>query len=1251
MTVECNLTKFNHYSFGSQATITADLSIYDLRDRTMVQLEEMVVSSFSSAKPKDDYELYLHTVMDLDPEYEIVVMERQSNNLRNHIRESCDRVARFYLKIPASKPSLDTPPDSPRGDSASSFPEYVPGLIKRDMEDFILKSPYFHSLDLVRSPSMMELSHTEPLKFSRAFQSIVDHAHMIHSFRTHLCRIIQQISHRFPRMDVLDLTLAAWTLTENILDGLHDTFSSYRLTASHQPPNLLDRCQGLNKNKKVSFSDLDFDAAEGMDIDACVGSFDLVVISTEIFSKFRASEAVIIQKIRQMMRKRAFLIAVDAPPVSLIEDRIDLGEGLLTHSASSSGSGRNFDPYQSFNSSIFLPAAESSTQYFAPGVSITIRQASDEVLTLTNSGSRESLIVVGHPSKYTSFGFGIDEFEEKYGISLNWEIWPYCELQDIPPSVASVATVVVVLTDLTSQVCTNMRDADLDSLRSLMQPGKTILWVTWDAEGNPDTAASLGLTRTLKAENPNLILQVLNFCDTCSPEADIILNRLMLLLQYRDHFHKADKLRESMLFSFEPEIHLDGRRQIVPRVLPHEPAIERLNSIRREVSKTYNSLETCLRIGSAQDNDGVARFEVQHSRDPTAGLQWEPTARCIDVEYTSLYPVSTGHCNLHLSIGLLRDSGRPVAALTPHLSSKVPALWSIDLPEHIDRKLLAEWLASMISAADVAGRASPGDVVLVEPSMVFLHAMRKILGLMGGFTLGFLTTDWEISKIDSQAKYVHPLSSGRDMMRLIPRTRPTVVNCLAEGDHLSKLILSHASHFEYRRLPQLSTGVHTQKAPRTRFALAELLHHCIVEIGTRSEVHEANFVTPVKLHGTSEPRTPFAIVDWKTERCVPVPVKALVEPRLLKRNRTYILFGMTRDFGQSICRLFIQHGARNIVVASRSKANTSANWITELNAEGANIQARQCDVTDLESVEALSRSLDDVGGIVNGAMVLDDRIFAQMDIETWARVMRPKALGSSNLDAVFDQKDLDFFIMTSSFAAIGGHAGQSNYAAANMFMNGLAANRRRRGLVGSVLNIGVIYGIGLLAREERQQVYQSLEREGYPPISERDIHHMFLEAIVAGRPVRGQIIDLTTGLARYRVNDPNPLHWHRDARFCHFTVDEEAEEDTGLQQHGGGAVGNLKELVGSADSVEAVSALLTEHLCVNLRAILQLAEGGVSADSHIIELGVDSLMAVEIRNWFYKKVGSDVPVLKILQPQSISECKSCVGLVPMLPLH
>jgi hypothetical protein len=202
-------------------------------------------------------------------------------------------------------------------------------------------------------------------------------------------------------------------------------------------------------------------------------------------------------------------------------------------------------------------------------------------------------------------------------------------------------------------------------------------------------------------------------------------------------------------------------------------------------------------------------------------------------------------------------------------------------------------------------------------------------------------------------------------------------------------------------------------------------------------------------------------------------------------------------------------------------------------------------------------------------------------------------------------------------------------------MNGLACQRRKRGLAGSVLNIGVIYGLGLLHRE-RENIYHSLERDGYPPISERDIRHMMLEAIVAGRPVAGQIPDITTGLSRYRVNEPKSLHWHRDPRFSHYTVwnDEDSEKNTKSKKE------SLSDRLVGLTLASEINTVLLEFFAAFLEGMLQLPEGTVNGDSNIAGLGVDSLFAVEIRSWIWKSIKRDVPVLKILGSASIQKCRS-----------
>ena len=202
-------------------------------------------------------------------------------------------------------------------------------------------------------------------------------------------------------------------------------------------------------------------------------------------------------------------------------------------------------------------------------------------------------------------------------------------------------------------------------------------------------------------------------------------------------------------------------------------------------------------------------------------------------------------------------------------------------------------------------------------------------------------------------------------------------------------------------------------------------------------------------------------------------------------------------------------------------------------------------------------------------------------------------------------------------------------------MAGLAAQRRKRGVAGSVLDIGMLYGIGYINRTEGAEIYANLRKQGYRPISEQDIHHMFIETIIAGRPGSGTDPELTTGLQRFSLADKQPLHWHFNPKFSHHTVDDGSISKADL----GASTVSVRAQLRQASSAEEAGTTLRHCFATQLETMLQLPEGGLKRDVPIIELGVDSLVAVEIRSWFIKEVDKDMPVLKVLGGSTLAERK------------
>lgn len=210
-------------------------------------------------------------------------------------------------------------------------------------------------------------------------------------------------------------------------------------------------------------------------------------------------------------------------------------------------------------------------------------------------------------------------------------------------------------------------------------------------------------------------------------------------------------------------------------------------------------------------------------------------------------------------------------------------------------------------------------------------------------------------------------------------------------------------------------------------------------------------------------------------------------------------------------------------------------------------------------------------------------------------------------------------------------------------MSGLASQRRSKKLAASVIDIGVLYGLGYVNRIEGAEIYANLRRQGYLPISEKDFHEMFTEAVAASKADSGPLTQISTGLNRWDPRSRAPLPWHDDARFCHHRVSDGAES-TG--QIGDGADDSIKGLLEGFKDKESIATSLRKAFSARLETMLQLPPASLDAKVAIIDLGVDSLAAVEIRSWFLKEIGKDMPVLKILGGSSVDTRKLSGG-VPL----
>ena len=225
-------------------------------------------------------------------------------------------------------------------------------------------------------------------------------------------------------------------------------------------------------------------------------------------------------------------------------------------------------------------------------------------------------------------------------------------------------------------------------------------------------------------------------------------------------------------------------------------------------------------------------------------------------------------------------------------------------------------------------------------------------------------------------------------------------------------------------------------------------------------------------------------------------------PRRLEAGGTVLITGGAGELGGALARHLVEgQGVQHLLLTSRRGLQTpgAAELVAELQVLGAQtVQVVSCDVSDRDAVRSLLDGIPadrPLTGVFHLAASLDDGIVPALTGERLERVLRPKVDGAYHLHELTADLDLAAFVLFSSVAGLGG-AGQANYAAANVFLDALAAERRHRGLAAQSLAWGLWEprGTGLTARLGKAELLR-MRRQGVLPLS----HELGLELLDAAQ--------------------------------------------------------------------------------------------------------------------------------------------------------
>jgi acyl carrier protein len=354
----------------------------------------------------------------------------------------------------------------------------------------------------------------------------------------------------------------------------------------------------------------------------------------------------------------------------------------------------------------------------------------------------------------------------------------------------------------------------------------------------------------------------------------------------------------------------------------------------------------------------------------------------------------------------------------------------------------------------------------------------------------------------------------------------------------------------------------------------------------------------------------------------------------VKPEGTYLITGAFGGFGKVMAERLADCGAKHLVLTSRNGAATPAAeaFLIKLRARGIDVEVVKADAGSQADVKRLLGDISSLGiplrGVFHLAMAIDDAPMAALTRERMIKVIAPKAHGAWLLHEGTLGMDLDCFVMFSSLASVFGNSAQANYAAANAFLDALAHHRQAIGLPALAINWGALGGEGYVARNERVAEYLALH--GTTPLSPGEVVVLVESFLNAGATqALAMRVDWSKWRQSYRGGQESPLL----ERIYAAGVD--APETSGAKSDW-----RLKiESATPADRTEVIGQAVRDVV----GSVLRVKPEGLRFDQPLTDLGLDSLMAVEIENSIESSIGVALPPASLMKARTIGQIATLIA--------
>ncbi|KAL8918766.1 MAG: hypothetical protein Q9208_007163 [Pyrenodesmia sp. 3 TL-2023] len=826
--------------------------------------------------------------------------------------------------------------------------------------------------------------------------------------------------------------------------------------------------------------------------------------------------------------------------------------------------------------------------------------------------------------------------------------------QTHPIPKATDDAVILILDELWNPVLTQADEKQWEAIKSLVSSGKPLLWVTRGAQHpvtNPDNAMIHGLFRVARQEDSMAKLTTLDVQSSTSPATTWAIEKVLGLLR-SDRSVEAEYMERNGILHVAriiPDVPLNDFRHAEEEGL--EPVVKKFHETEVQVQLRAE------RLGTLQS---LMWCETELDEPPLG-------ARNIEVEVMA---VGVNFKDVAITMGIVPDDefniGFECAGVVKRLG---PGVTNFKLGDRV----------CMLKAGSYVNRVQIYVTVGTEEKRQFLESnygiprsrmfssrntkfAQEILRDTGGRGVDCIINSLVGELLDASWRIV---ADGGNMVEIGKRDivdrntlsmEPFDRNCSFRAVDMSytkditdTLVARSVMLLSiiFPREPGFWLGVinFDNSLFDKLFVLIEGGHlkpiHPITIFGFNDVVAALAYIRSGRHLGK-------IVISNATNQDIELPIRPALRSLQLQSNVSYLIVGGLKGACGTLAIHMAKHGARHIIVSSRSGISDEASIriVDSCLLYGCEVIEAKGDVGNSESVRRLFKSANPrIAGIVQGAMVLRDKPLESMTIDDYHTAIHAKVQGTWNLHRAsqsVQKQPLDFFTLLSSTSGIVGKKGQANYAAANTFLDAFASYRRTLGLQANAVDLGLIVDVGYVA-EQGSSLEVRFDKRQWPPIDEHTLRKILSYSVLQQDPTAPlnarSAAETITGIG-YPL-PPDALELARDPRFAYLfssrggsgrTSDDATSDGDQADQalkhfrmlHKSGATVDAATLCTAC--VEMISALVVKFLRLEARP-----EPGRPLTAY----GLDSLSAVELRDWIRVKVGVELTTLDITTATSL----------------